>query len=174
VALAALVLAACGSASHGTTVTVTAAAPTTAPAARTAAPVGTTAPATTAAAPVVTVPPATAAPGAPLAAGLYSSVNAAAAALLAAPGGLDQAVTQCAGNGDCATAQAIAAKVRAAETALSVQLLAASDAVVHRYRGRLDDFFERTTEANAQRLDDALGRVGEVAATFRSACAAGG
>jgi hypothetical protein len=49
-----------------------------------------------------------------------------------------------------------------------------SDAVVHRYRGRLDDFFERTTEANAQRLDDALGRVGEVAATFRSACAAGG
>jgi len=130
-----------------------------------------------------------AASGAPDAAGIYGSVNAAAAALLAAPAGLDQAVAQCAAGADCATAQAIAAKVRAAETALSVLLLTAgagvqrgsacqqaitdlSDAVVHRYRGRLDDFLERTTQANAQRLDEALDRVGEVAAIFRSACAA--
>jgi hypothetical protein len=184
VAVSALVLAACGSASHGTTVTVTAAAtPATTTGAATVAAPATTAPAAPATAPAAT--------GSPLAAGTYGSVTAAAAALLAAPAGLDEAVTRCAANADCAAAQAIAAKVRAAETALSVLLLTAgagvqrgtacqqaitdlSDAVVHRYQGRLDDFLTRTTAANAQRLDDALGHVGEVAATFKSACATDG
>ena len=142
----------------------------------------------------MTAPPATSSAvraASPLGTGRYGAVNAAAADLLAAPAGIDEATSRCVASGDCAEIQTIAAKVRAAEAKLSVLLLSAgagvergtpcqrvitdlSDAVVHRYVGRLDDFFARTTQANAQRLTDAGARVGQVADEFKAACAPSG
>ena len=190
--VATLLLAACGSTSATTTTGTTAPAATSAapPAATAAVGSGTTA--TAAPPPAPTAPAAPAATAAsPLDAGAYGTVNAAAAELLAAPAGIDEATSRCATSGDCAEIQTIAAKVRAAETKLSVLLLSAgagvqrgtpcqqvitdlSDAVVHRYLGRLDDFFARTTQANAQRLTDAGTRVGQVADEFKTACAPSG
>jgi hypothetical protein len=166
---AVLLLAACGSAS------------------RTAQP-GATAAVTGATTAATAAPPPTAFAAAPLDAGIYRSVNAAAAELLAAPTGIDDAAARCATSGDCTEVQAIASRVRAAETTLSVLLLSAgagvqrgtgcrqaitdlSDAVVHRFRGRLDDLFERTGADNAQRLSEALAGVGRVAEQFKAACA---